>query len=110
MTDYWCLNTLSTFTDRSYYCVDLQREASYLLWNNELNSALNKYDRYSNGITSVLKQDAVTRVYMISIQRPGKLSQLDGKLPELFNVILIDKIEGAIEKGSDLYLYEITPK
>ena len=110
VTDYWCLNTLSAFTDRSYYCVDLQREASYLLWNNELNSALNKDDRYSNGITSVLKQDAVTRVYMISIQRPGKLSQLDGKLPELFNVILIDKIEGAIEKGSDLYLYEITPK
>ena len=110
VTDYWCLNTLSAFTDRSYYCVDLEREASYLLWNNELNSALKKNDRYSNGITSVLKQDSVTRVYMISIQRPGKLSQLDGKLHDLFNVKLIDKIDSAIEKGSDLYLYEITRK
>ena len=110
VTDYWCLNTLSAFTDRSYYCVDLEREASYLLWNNELNSALKKNDRYSNGITSVLKQDSVTRVYMISIQRPGKLSQSDGKLHDLFNVKLIDKIDSAIEKGSDLYLYEITRK
>ena len=110
VTDYWCLNTLSAFTDKSYYCVDLQKEASYLLWNSELNSALKKDDRYSSGITAVLKQDSVNKIYMISIQRPGKLSQLDGNLYDLFNIKLIDKIEGAIEKGSDLYLYELTPK
>ncbi|HEX6171103.1 MAG TPA: hypothetical protein VFZ33_15550 [Chitinophagaceae bacterium] len=110
VTDYWCLNTLSAFTDRSYYCVDLQREASYLLWNSELNSALKKNDRYSSGITAILNKDSVNRVYMISIQRPGKLSQVDNKLNDLFNINIIEKIQGAIEKGSDLYLYEITPK
>jgi len=110
VTDYWCLNTLSTFTDKPYYCVDLQRETSYLLWNGELTTALKKTDRYSGGITTFLKKESINKVYMISIQRPEKLSQLDNKLPVLFNIKLIDKIEGAIEKGSDLYLYEITPK
>jgi hypothetical protein len=110
ITDYWCLNTLSAFTDKSYYCVDLQRETSYLLWNSELSSALKKKDRYSSGITAFLKKETLDKVYMISIQRLGKLPQLDSNLLSLFNVKLIDKIEGAIDKGGDLYLYEITPK
>jgi hypothetical protein len=110
VTDYWCLNTLSTFTDKPYYCVDLQREVSFLLWNNELATALKRTDRYSSGIISFMNKESIKKVYMISIQRLAKLPQLDNKLPELFNVKLIDKREEAMEKGSNLYLYEISLK
>ena len=108
ITDYWCLNTLSAFTDRSFYCVDLQKEASYLLWNNELTAALKKSNRYSSGITVFLKKESKNKAYMISIHPPQKLFQLDDWLPALFNIKLIDKREGAIERGGNLYLYEIT--
>jgi hypothetical protein len=110
VTDYWCLNALSAFTDKPYYCVDMQKEASYLLWNNELNAALKRTDRYSNGISDFMNQRSVNKVYMISIQRLDKLPQIDDHLLDLFDVKQIDKIEGAIEKGGNLYLYEIKPK
>jgi len=107
VTDYWCLNTLSAFTDKPYYCVDLQREASYLQWNSEVKAMLNTPNRYANGIDNVLRQSSIDHVYMITIHSPEKMVQLDNRLMDSFNVRLVDKREGAIEKGSDLYLYQI---
>lgn len=110
VTDYWCLNNLVAFTDRSYYCVDLQREATFLLWNSELKSALNRTDRYNIGIAAFLDRESLNKVHMLSIQSPERISQLDTRLPILFDIKIIDKSEGAIERGSNLYLYEITRK
>ncbi|HEX6846306.1 MAG TPA: hypothetical protein VF144_04985 [Chitinophagaceae bacterium] len=110
VTDYWCLNNLVAFSNKPYYCIELGREASFLLWNDELKSALNRTDRYSNGISAFLRMESLKKVHMVSIQGPARLSQLDSKLETFFNVKLLDKTAGAIEKGSDLYLYEITPK
>ena len=110
VTDYWCLNNLAAFTDKPYYCVDLQREATFLLWNSELKSALTRTDRYNKGITVLLDNESLNKVYMLSIQSPERISQLDNRLPILFDIKIIDKREGAIERGSNLYLYEITPK
>jgi len=110
VTDYWCLNTLSAFTDRAYYCIDLGKEVSYLLWNSEITSMLKKNDRYSNGLLTFLKKESLKKVYMISIYPLERLYQSDKQLPILFSIDLIDKKEGAIEKGSNLYLYEINSK
>ena len=110
VTDYWCLNTLTAFTDRAYYCVDLEKEVSYLLWNGEMTSMLKKNDRYSNGLLTFLKKESLKKVYMISIYPVERLYQFDKQLPVLFSIYLIDKKEGAIEKGSNLYLYEINSK
>ncbi|HMK18846.1 MAG TPA: hypothetical protein VK492_11625 [Chitinophagaceae bacterium] len=110
VTDYWCLNTLSAFTDRAYYCIDLEKEVSYLLWDGEMTSMLKKNDRYSNGLLAFLKKELLKKVYMISIYPLERLYQSDKQLPVLFNIDLIDKKEGAIEKGSNLYLYEINSK
>ena len=110
VTDYWCLNTLSAFTDRAYYCVDLEKEVSYLLWNGEMTSMLKKNDRYSNGLQTLFKKESLKKVYMISIYPVERLYQFDKQLPVLFSIDLIDKKEGAIEKGSNLYLYEINSK
>jgi len=108
VTDYWCLNTLSAFTDKSYYCVDLQKEISYLLWNSELDSMLKKTNRYSNGISAFFKTESLKKVYMISIHPLEKLNQVDKQLSGLFHLMHIDKRDDAIEKGGNLYLYEIT--
>jgi len=110
VTDYWCLNTLSAFTDRAYYCIDLEKEVSYLLWNGEITSMLKKNDRYSNGLLTFLKKESLKKVYMISIYPLERLFQSDKQFPILFNIVLIDKKEDAIEKGSNLYLYEINSK
>jgi hypothetical protein len=110
VADYWCLNTLSAFTDRAYYCVDLEKEVSYLLWNGEMTSMLKKNDRYSTGLLAFLKKESLIKVYMISIYPLERLYQSDKQLPILFSISLIDKKEGAIEKGSNLYLYEINSK
>ena len=110
VTDYWCLNTLSAFTDRAYYCVDLEKEISYLLWNSEMTSMLKKNDRYSNGLLALFKKESLKKVYMISIYSMERLYQIDKQLPVIFNIDLIDKKEGAIEKGSNLYLYAINSK
>jgi hypothetical protein len=50
------------------------------------------------------------KIYMLSTQRLEKLQRLDEKLFSLYTVTLFDKREGAIEKGGDLYLYEIKVK
>ena len=110
ITDYWCLNNLSAFTDRSYYCIETQKEQSYLLWNSELGSALKKNDRYSTGISTYMKKEATGTVYLLSTQRMEKLQRLDEKLFSDFSVRLFDKKDGAIERGGDLYLYEIQVK
>ena len=47
---------------------------------------------------------------MISMHDTGELSELDAKLTLSYHVDLIDKKEGAIEKGSNLYLYKISEK
>jgi hypothetical protein len=31
-TDYWAMNTIATFADRSFYCLDLQQEKLFLQW------------------------------------------------------------------------------
>ena len=110
VTDYWCLNNLSAFTDSSYYCIETQKEQSYLLWNSELGSALKKNDRYSEGVLAFMKYKAIDTVYLLSTQRLEKLQRLDQKLFSDFSVRLFDKRDGAIEKGGDLYLYEIKVK
>jgi len=110
VTDYWCLNTLSAFTDRAYYCIDLEKEVSYLMWNGEITTMLKKNDRYSNGLLAFFKKESLKKVYMISIYPLERLYQSDKQLPALFSISLIDKKEGAIEKGSNLYLYEINSK
>jgi hypothetical protein len=75
-----------------------------------MTSMLKKNDRYSNGLLTLLKNESLKKVYMISIYPLERLYQSGKQLPILFRIDLIDKKEGAIEKGSDLYLYEINLK
>jgi hypothetical protein len=107
VTDYWCLNTVSAFTDKPSYCIELNKEMSFVLLNDELATTLMKPGRYYNGVKNLFEQEKLQSIYMVSIQSPENISKLDPLLTKSFKINLIDKREGAIEKGSNLYLYQI---
>ena len=65
-------------------------------------------DRYCSPLNDFLQKEQIKTLYMISTQSPKLLSELDSKLFSSFHVKLMYKIEGAIEKGSNLYLYQIS--
>ena len=108
VTDYWALNAIEAFADRSFYCVDLQKEVKFLKWDAELKSKLSNPYRYSDGVNKILEEEGVNRLYLVSIVSPPILSGIDKKLSGIFNVKLVGKVEGAIEPASNLYLYEIS--
>lgn len=108
ITDYWCINALSAFTDKPFYCIELNRELSFVLLNAELAKAVTNGKRYNKGMTMLFREENLKTAYMISIQPPAIIPILDSQLVKSFNVKLIDKREGAIEKGNNLYLYQIS--
>ena len=104
------MNAYSAFTDKPIYCIDLQKEKSYITWDSEMTAMLKNPYRYCSGVNNLFHHDGINDVYMISMHDTGELSELDAKLTLSYHVDLIDKKEGAIEKGSNLYLYKISEK
>jgi len=107
VTDYWAMNTISAFADRPFYCVDLQKEISFVKWNSDLGIMQNKQYRYFEGMKNIFQGKELTKVYMISTGSPAVLFKVDSLLFKSYQVKLVDKREGAIEKGGNLYLYQI---
>jgi hypothetical protein len=108
VTDYWTMNTVVAVTDRPVYCIDLEKEISFILWDRELAIQQTTPDRYTRGLHHLFQKDGLRSVYMITQNTPDLLSGIDPQLSGSFHVALIDKREGAIDKGSNLYLYQIT--
>ena len=108
VTDYWAMNPISTFADRPIYCIDVQREMSFVLWGPELGNALKKPFRYFEGVKNLFEREKLNKIYMISTGSPEMLRRADEKLFKEYRVAIIDKRTGAVEKGGNLYLYEIT--
>jgi hypothetical protein len=106
-TDFCAFNTISACTDQSYYCVDIERSISFIVWSND-KPMLDDKTRYCDGLNYLFKKDGIKTVYIISISPPALLDKTDKKLFSTFRVELVDKREGAIEKGSNLYLYKIS--
>jgi hypothetical protein len=109
VTDYWTMNAYAAFVDKPIYCVDMQRELSFIMWDRSLAEALKKGARYSFGFREIFRQGGPKAVYMVSLNSPLNLARVDHDFAESFRVVLIDQREGAIDKGGDLYLYRICP-
>ncbi len=108
VTDYWALNAIAAFADKPFYCIDIEKEIPFVLWNRELGEALRKKSRYLTGITNYFEKEKISKVYMLSIGSPAIISRVDPQLATSYHVVLVDKREGAIEKAGNLYLYEIS--
>ena len=109
VTDYWAVNTVNAFIDQPLYCIDMGKPIPFILWGKDLDEMLAKTNRYTSGTLQYFQREGINKVYMISIASPQTIYQTDTDFPKTFHVTLIDKIEGAINKGGNLYLYEITP-
>jgi hypothetical protein len=108
--DYWAVNTYSAYVDEPVYCIDLQKEADMVLFDNYLRQKLRSKYRYLEGINYFDNTTGTRSFYMLSTHSPATLSAIDPFLQSEFQVRLVDKREGAIEKFSNLYLYEISFK
>jgi hypothetical protein len=107
VTDYWALSALAAYTDKPYYCVDLQKETSFILWGSDMVAVRKNENRYYDGINNFMQHHRLKEVYMVSTSDSGVLYKIDPKLFMAYKVEVIDQYEGAIEKWSNLYLYRI---
>lgn len=108
VADYWATNAICAFVDKPFYCLDLKKTVSFLLWDADM-AALDKVRyRYCEGANRLAEQ-GVQQFWMLSTGTPEILATVDDRFAKDFRVTLVDQMEGAIEKGGNLYLYHITP-
>ena len=105
VTDYWCVNTISAFSDTAFYCIGLDSRPTFLQWKKEFDTR--SPGVYLNSIEKLFEHEGLKKIYLVSTYSPQIIFQLDPKLEKLFQLTMIDKREGAIHKWGNLYLYEI---
>lgn len=110
VADYLAVNAVVAFTDKPFYCLDLKRPATFLLWDQEFYHSYSNPHRYTDGVRDLFAKDSINHTYMVSNLAPPALAKTDDQLFNLYHVRLISKIEGAIVKTDNLYLYEIAAK
>ncbi|HEX9511842.1 MAG TPA: glycosyltransferase family 2 protein [Puia sp.] len=109
VTDYWTMNAVVAYTDQPIYCVDVQQELSFVLFDNRLSQVDGNPHRYTDGLAKLFQKSNLPELYWISLSSPQLLTKTDPLLGVRYHLTLMDKKEGAIEKGSNLYLYRVEP-
>jgi hypothetical protein len=106
VSDYWALNAIAAFMDKPFYCMDLKKEQYFLLWDSDMARLTKTSNRYCEG-ADYLAAQGVKQFWMVSSGSPADLNKVDARFFKDFKVSLRDKIEGAIEKGGNVYLYYV---
>ena len=106
VTDYWCVNTISAFTDTAFYCIGLDSMPTFLQWKKEFNTR--SPGVYLNSIEKLFEHEGLKKIYLVSTYSSQTIFELDPQLEKFFQLTVIDKREGAIHKWGNLYLYEIS--
>jgi glycosyltransferase involved in cell wall biosynthesis len=107
VTDYWTMNTVVAYTDHPAYCVDMQKSLSYILWASDIAAMQKKPNRYTDGLNKLFAAEHDSSIYMVTHASLPALERNDGQLASAFRFSLVDSREGAIDKGSNLYLFRI---
>ncbi|XZF13685.1 hypothetical protein ACTHGU_18040 [Chitinophagaceae bacterium MMS25-I14] len=107
VSDYWCLNNVAAYTGKPFYCIELNRKISFLLWDNELSHVIATHAPYTNGFNNMFRTMGILQTWMISTNAPEALMKKDSSFPKIYHVQLTRKTEGSIESGGELYLYYI---
>ncbi|MBO9565186.1 MAG: hypothetical protein J7621_20590 [Niastella sp.] len=107
VVDYWGANATAAFMDKPFYCLDLKKEVFFLLWDSDMAKLMKSNYRYTEG-AEYLATQGVDKFWMISTGSPDNLAEVDTRFATAWQVNLMDKIEGAIEKGGNLYLYKMS--
>ncbi len=108
VTDYWTMNGYVAYLDRPAYCVDMDKKISFVTWGPDMAAIQDNPRRYTVGLQHYFHDKNLNEVYLVTLGSPQVLDKVDTAFSRSFHLHLIDSREGAIEKGSDLYLYKIT--
>ncbi len=107
--DYWCLNNVAAYADKPFYCIELKKPVSFLLWNRELALVTGPSHEYVQGLDHLMQTAHLNQAWMISCNAPAGLERKDARLASKYTIQLVACAEGAIEPGSNIYLYRLTP-
>lgn len=110
VTDYWCLNNMAAFMDKPFYCLEVGQELRYILWDKKLAAAMDSREPYTAGTSRIMHDKRLGKFYLVSSNSPDELNRKDTAFANRYNVVLFDKREGAIERWSNVYLYEVGTK
>lgn len=108
VTDYWALITVAAYTNKPVYCIDMQKDMRFVLWQDDLAVMNSKKYRYAEGTAYLFNHENIKTVYMVSTATPAQITGADQQFAKQYKVTLVNKIDGAIEKGSNLYLYQVS--
>lgn len=106
VTDYWCLNILSAYLDKSFYILELKKESSFLVWNSEMNVTMNY--NYAIGINDFLTKNQSQPFYLFSTHTASEI--LKNYSGENIKLQQVDESSGAIEPSGNVYLYLVSRK
>lgn len=110
VTDYWCLNNLAAFMDKPFYCIELNQELSYILWDQKMAAAMKAATPYANGFDHYFKATGLKEVFLLSVNSPQRLASMEPEFARFYRVQLVAERAGAIEKYGNLYFYKVSPK
>lgn len=110
VSDGWCLNNVLAYVGAPFYCIELNKPVPFLLWDKALAKSTETHHMYQNGLDYYFHtvSPAQRKVCLCSANPPQLLQQLDPGFFVQYQVRLIAAKEGAIEKSSDIYLYEVS--
>ena len=101
-TDYWCLNNLSAWLDTPYYCIELQKNISFLKWNSAMKAAIH-YD-YAKGLTDLLNRNGGKPFYFFS-SRPYNVLLPHQSSGNHIRLTLAAASSEAVENSGQVYLF-----
>lgn len=108
VTDYWTMNGYVAYLDKPAYCVDMDMSISFVTWGPDMAAMQGNSHRYTVGLRRYFDREKVKDTYMVTLGSPRQMDKVDSAFSSSFRIQLIDSLTGAIEKGSDLYLYKVT--
>lgn len=108
VTEYWALIAGVAYTDKPYYCLDLEQEESFIMWGPAMVAMNKKPARYEEGVRHLFQKEGLKELYFFSTSPPDIVRRTDARVFTTFKVQEVAEIEGAIEKWSNLYLYKIS--
>ncbi|MBY0424322.1 MAG: hypothetical protein K2Q22_01690, partial [Cytophagales bacterium] len=110
ISTYWCINNLSAYVDKPYYCIETKKMESFILWDSNLKTFVVDPNSYKSGLDFYFKTNPENYVYLFSTLSTSEILQIDCKVLKEYNFRTIQKKEGAIERSGNIYLYKVNPK
>jgi hypothetical protein len=109
VTDYWTFTAVVAYTDHPAYCVDMKKALPFIVWGVDIPTIEKDTNRYTNGLNLLFARKDLRQIYLITHAPLEMLERADSQLHTAYRFSLVDSRTGAIDDGSDLYLFRIEP-